>query len=249
MNRQPLKTRVLIADDHPMVREWLAQLINREPNLTVCGEAADATQTLQLIQTLRPDMAVVDLSMEGSHGTDLIKDITTRFEGLPVLVLSMHDEPLYAERALRAGAHGYVTKREGAEKIRQAVLRVRNGEIHVSETVDARILREASVGRSTAAGLSVDNLSDRELVVFQLLGTGYGPSQIADELHLSVKTVEGYMARIKAKLLLKDARELLQQAIQWNRLGGTVASSAESSAQSRSGPASRRTPRQRAGPR
>ncbi|MGD1019650.1 MAG: response regulator transcription factor [Verrucomicrobiia bacterium] len=243
MNKPTPKTRILIADDHPMVRDWLTQLINREPNLTVCGEAADAAQTLQAIQTLRPDMAVVDLSMEGSHGTDLIKDITTRFEGLSVLVLSMHDEPLYAERALRAGARGYVTKREGAAKIRQAILRVLEGEIHVSETVDARILKEASVGHSTAAGFSVDNLSDRELVVFQLLGTGYGPSQIADELHLSVKTVEGYMARIKEKLFLKDGRQLLQQAIQWNRLGGTGAN-ADSSRQPPPVPSSRRPRRQ-----
>ncbi len=243
MNEQTPKTRLLIADDHPMVREWLAQLINREPNLTVCGEAADAAQTLELIQTAHPDMVVVDLSMEGTHGTDLIKDITTRYEGLPVLVLSMHNEPLYAERALRAGARGYVTKREGAEKIRQAILRVLGGEIHVSETVDARILKEASTGRPIPAGLSVDNLSDRELVVFQLLGSGYGPSQIADELHLSVKTVEGYMARIKAKLFLKDARELLQQAIQWNRLSGTGAP-AESSRQPPPVPSSRRTRKQ-----
>jgi len=248
MNEQAPKTRILIADDHPMVREWLAQLINREPNLTVCGEAADAAQTLQAIETLRPDMAVVDLSMQGSHGTDLIKDITTRYEDLPVLVLSMHDEPLYAERAIRAGACGYVTKREGAEKIRQAILRVLEGEIHVSETVDARILKEASAGRSGPAGLSVDNLSDRELVVFQLLGSGHGPSQIADELHLSVKTVEGYMARIKKKLLLKDARQLLQQAIQWNKLGG-IDASADSSLPPRPGPPSRRTPGQPPGSR
>ena len=219
------KTRILIADDHPMVREWLGQLINREPNLVVCGEAADAAQTLRAIETLRPDMAVVDLAMEGTHGTDLIKDITSRYEGLLVLVLSMHDEPLYAERAIRAGARGYVTKREGAEKIRQAILRVLDGEIQVSETVETRILKEASARRSIGAGLSVDSLSDRELEVFQLLGIGYGPSQIADELHLSVKTVEGYMARIKEKLLLKDARQLVQQAIQWNKLGGSAESS------------------------
>ena len=235
MNSQATKTRILISDDHPMVREWLAQLINREPNLVVCGEAADARQTLQAIETLRPDMAVVDLTMEGSHGTDLIKDISTRYEGLLVLVLSMHDEPLYAERAIRAGARGYVTKREGAEKIRQAILRVLDGEIHVSKTVGARILKEASGGRSTTTGLPVDSLSDRELVVFQLLGSGYGPSQIANELHLSVKTVEGYTARIKEKLLLKDARQLVQQAIQWNRLGG-IGGSAESSPRPPSSP-------------
>jgi DNA-binding NarL/FixJ family response regulator len=248
MNRQAPKTRILIADDHPMVREWLTQLINREPNLTVCGEAADAAQTLRAIQTLRPDMAVVDLSMEGSYGTDLIKDITTRYEGLLVLVLSMHDETLYAERALRAGARGYVTKREGAEKIRQAILRVLGGDIHVSEAVDARILREASAGRSIPAGLPVGTLSDRELEVFQLLGNGYGPSQIADELHLSVKTVEGYAARIKEKLLLKDARQLHQQAIQWNRLGEIVAP-AESSRRPRPCPSRRRTEGQRPGAR
>jgi len=225
MGKLETRTRILIADDHPMVREWLAQLINREPNLVVCGEAADAAQTLQAIETLRPDMAVVDLTMEGTHGTDLIKDITSRHKGLLVLVLSMHDEPLYAERALRAGARGYVTKREGAEKIRQAILRVLVGEIQVSKTVETRILKEASAGRSIGAGLPVDSLSDRELEVFQLLGNGYGPSQIADELHLSVKTVEGYMARIKEKLLLKDARQLVQQAIQWNKLGESAESS------------------------
>ena len=153
---------------------------------------------------------------------ELVKYIHEQSPGRPVLVLSMHDEPLYAERALRAGARGYVTKREGAEKIRQAILRVLAGEIQVSKTVEARILKEASAGRSIGAGLSVDSLSDRELEVFQLLGNGYGPSQIADELHLSVKTVEGYMARIKEKLLLKDARQLVQQAIQWNKLGGSA---------------------------
>jgi len=225
MGNLATKTRILIADDHPMVRDWLAQLIDREPNLVVCGEATDAAQTLQAIETLRPDMAIIDLTMEGAHGTDLIKDITCRYQGLLVLVLSMHDEPLYAERALRAGARGYVTKREGAEKIRQAILRVLAGEIQVSKTVEARILKEASAGRSIATGLPVDSLSDRELEVFQLLGNGYGPSQIADELHLSVKTVEGYMARIKEKLLLKDARQLVQQAIQWNKLGGSTESS------------------------
>jgi DNA-binding NarL/FixJ family response regulator len=239
MNSQATKTRILLADDHPMVREWLAQLINREPNLVVCGEAADAAQTLQAIETLRPDMAIVGLTMEGTHGTDLIKDITTRYKGLLLLVLSMHDEPRYAERAIRAGARGYVTKREGPEKIRQAIFCVLDGEIHVSKTVEARILKEASAGRSIPAGLPVDSLSDRELVVFQLLGSGYGPSQIANELQLSVKTVEGYTARIKEKLLLKDARQLVQHAIQWNKLGG-IGRSAESS---RRPPSSPRKPR------
>jgi len=174
MNKPPSATQIFIADDHPMVRDWLAQLINGEPGLTVCGEAADATQALQGIETLHPDMAIIDLTMEGSHGTDLIKDINTRYP-----------------------------------------------ELYVSELVEARILKEASAGHSIQNGLSVDNLSDREFAVFQLLGNGYGPSQIATELHLSVKTVEGYLARIKAKLLLKDARQLLQQAIQWNKLCGT----------------------------
>ncbi|HVM60903.1 MAG TPA: response regulator transcription factor [Verrucomicrobiae bacterium] len=246
MNGQTTKTRILIADDHPMVRDWLAQLVNRQADLAVCGEAADAAQTLQALETLHPDMAIVDLAMEGAHGTDLIKDITTRYEGLPVLVVSMHDEALYAERAIRAGARGYVTKREGAEKIRQAIFRVLKGEVCVSETVEARILKKASAGGPVPVGLPVDSLSDRELVVFELLGNGYGPSQIADELHLSVKTVEGYTARIKEKLLLKDARQLVQQAIQWNKLGGTGAS-AESSRQPPPLPSQTRKSRQRFG--
>ena len=160
----------------------------------------------------------------------------------------MHDEALYAERAIRAGARGYVTKREGAEKIRQAIFRVLNGEIHVSETVEARIVKKASAGGSVPPVLPVDSLSDRELVVFELLGSGHGPSQIADELHLSVKTVEGYTARIKEKLLVKDARQLVQLAIQWNRLGG-MDESAESSRRPPPLAASPRKPRQHFGSR
>jgi DNA-binding NarL/FixJ family response regulator len=222
MNRPPTKKRILIADDHPMVREWLAQLINHEPDLTVCGEAGDAPQTLQAIQVTRPDLAVVDLSMDGTHGIELIRNITTRHENVPVLILSMHEESLYAQRAIHAGARGYITKREGGEKIKQAIRRVLAGEIYVSKKIDTKKLKAASIGHARAAASPEEILSDRELEVFELLGRGIGPSEIADGLHLSVKTVEGYAARIKEKLFLKDARELHQHAIQWNKLGGAV---------------------------
>jgi DNA-binding NarL/FixJ family response regulator len=222
MNKHTAKTRILVVDDHPMVRDWLAQLIDREADLAVCGQAEDAAQTLQAIEKLRPDLVILDLSMEGSHGTELIKDIKTRHKNVLILVLSMHDESLYAERAIRAGACGYITKREGGEKVKQAVRCVLGGDIYVSEKIDRKILKEAAT-RCAATGTSpIESLSDRELEVFELLGSGIGPSEVADRLHLSVKTVEGYAARIKEKLLLKNARELHRYAVQWNKLGGTV---------------------------
>jgi DNA-binding NarL/FixJ family response regulator len=222
MNNHPAKKRLVIADDHPMVREWFTQMINREPDLTVCGEAANAAQTLQAIEKLHPDMALVDLAMDGSHGTDLIKSIATRHPQLPVLVVSMHEESLYAERALHAGAHGYITKSEVGEKIREAIRRVLAGGIYVSETIAARILQRTTGPAAVSSPL--DKLSDRELEVYRLLGAGYGPSQIAAELQVSVKCVEVYMARLREKLSLKDARELHQHAIQHHVLNGSMPS-------------------------
>lgn len=220
--KQAAKHRILIADDHPMVREWLAHLINQQADLIVCGQAADAPQTLQAIQSLHPDMAIVDLSMDGNRGTDLVRDIRACDENLLVLVLSMYDESLYAERAIRAGARGYITKREGGENVKKAIRCVLDGSIYMGEKIGGELLKQAA-SRGAARSASVLELfSDRELAVFQLLGCGHGPSQIASELHLSVKTIEGYMERIKQKLGLSNARELHQRAIEYAKLEDTV---------------------------
>jgi DNA-binding NarL/FixJ family response regulator len=218
------KHRILIADDHPLVREWLAHLINQQADLIVCGQAADAPETLQAIHSLHPDMAIVDLSMDGNRGTDLVRDIRTRDETLPVLVLSMHDESLYAERALRAGARGYISKREGGENVKKAIRCVLDGGIYVGEKIAGKLLSQTASRRAARSASVLGLFSDRELEVFQLLGCGHGPSQIASELHLSVRTVEGYMERIKQKLGLSDARELHQRAIEYAKLEDTVPS-------------------------
>jgi DNA-binding NarL/FixJ family response regulator len=214
------RTRVLVVDDHPMVRDWLTQLIDREADLEVCGEAANASQTLHAIPKLKPDLAILDLAMEGSLGMDLIKEIKSRHEALPVLVLSMHDESLYAERAIRAGAAGYVTKQEAAENILRAIRGVLNGEIYVSEKVAGKLLHSITRGRTGPPASHVDTLSDRQLDVLRLMGRGYSTVQIAQELHLSVKTVESYCARIKEKLNLQTASELRQYAIRFTKATG-----------------------------
>jgi len=203
--KQGAKYRIVIADDHPIVREWLAHLINREADLIVCGQAADAPQTLQAIQSVHPDLAIVDLSMDGNRGTDLIQDIKACDEELPVLVLTMHDESLYAERAIRAGARGYINKREGGENLKKAIRCVLEGGIYLSENAGGILLSQLASPEAAGSTSPLNLVSDRELVVFQLLGRGHGPSQIASELHLSVKTIEGYMERIKQKLGLSDA--------------------------------------------
>jgi DNA-binding NarL/FixJ family response regulator len=214
------KSRIFVVDDHPMVREWLAQMIDRETDLAVCGEAGDAAEALKKIESLKPDMAIVDLTMKDSHGTELLREIASRFRSLPVLVLSMHDESLYAERAIRAGAKGYIAKQEAGDKIRAAIHCVLSGQIYLSEAVASKIIRNAVGDRSTSATPSVDSLSEQQLTVLQMIGRGRTTNQIADELHLSVKTVEGYIARIKKKLNLANATELLQYAIQFNKASG-----------------------------
>ena len=213
------KTHILLADDHPMVRDWLAQMINREPGLHVCGEAGNAPETLAAIPRLKPDMVVLDLSMPGAHGTELIKDIAAQHPKVLLLVLSTHDETQYAERALCAGARGYVTKQETPDTIRQAICRVAQGETYTSPKIASILLRKFTSGQ-TAATSPVEALSDRQLEIFQLIGRGCGPTQIAEDLHLSVKTVENYIARIKEKLLLKDATELRAYAIEWYKTSG-----------------------------
>ncbi len=207
---------VLVVDDHPIVRQGLALLINQEPDLAVCGEAEEMHAALSAIAATNPDILIVDISLSGPDGLELLKHIRARSPHLPVLILSMHDESIYAERALRAGANGYIMKQEATEKVLVALRRILSGEIYVSDKVANSMLQHYVRGSSTSPRSSVTELTDRELEVFRLIGEGHGTRQIADELHLSVKTVESYQAHIKGKLSLRSARELVQHAVQWN---------------------------------
>jgi DNA-binding NarL/FixJ family response regulator len=215
-NPAQAKIKIMVVDDHPIVRQGLALLINREPDLVVCGEAEEATGAMHVLASARPDFLIVDISLSGPDGLDLLKNIRTTHPTLPVLVLSMHDESIYAERALRAGANGYIMKQEATEKVLEAVRRILNGEIYVSDRISNQMLKHYITGSGTLRNSSIADLSDRELEVFRLIGEGHGTRQIAEELHLSIKTVESYQAHIKEKLSLRTSRELMQHAIQWN---------------------------------
>jgi len=209
------KTKVLIVDDHPIIRQGLAELINNEPDLIVCEQAEDAPEALVKIKESEPDMVIVDISLKETSGMELIKDIKAKYSNLPVLVLSMHDEALYAERILRAGAKGYVMKAEATEKVIVAIRKILGGQIYVSDNMAAKMVRKLVGGGPDVGVSAIERLSDRELEVFHLIGQGYGTRQIAERLHLSIKTIETYREHIKEKLNLADASELLQYAIQW----------------------------------
>jgi DNA-binding NarL/FixJ family response regulator len=209
------KIKVLLVDDHPLVREGLVNLISQQADLQICGEAGNEPQALEIIRTVQPHVAIVDISLESGSGIELIKSIKAMFPAVAVLVLSMHDESLYAERALRAGARGYVMKREAAKKVIQAIRCVLAGQLYVSEKIAARMAEKFVEGRPTATASPIEQLSNRGLEVFQLLGLGHNTRQIADHLHVGFKTVQAYCARIKEKLKLANATELLREAIRW----------------------------------
>jgi DNA-binding NarL/FixJ family response regulator len=208
------KNRVLVVDDHPIVRQGMALLINREPHLEVCGESAEAGAAMEAVERLRPDIVIVDLSLNGPDGMDLIKAIRGR-STVPVLVLSMHDELTYADRALRAGANGYIMKQEATTRVLTAVRKILSGDVYLSDRASNRVVKQFVRG-SARDKSPIAELSDRELEVFRLIGQGHATRQIAEELHLSVKTVESYQAHIKEKLSLRSARELVQHAILWS---------------------------------
>jgi DNA-binding NarL/FixJ family response regulator len=219
---QTKKSRVLLVDDHPIVRQGLALLIDREPDLAVCGEAEGAHSAFHAITTLRPDIVVLDISLSGPDGLDVLKEIRSKTASLPVLILSMHDESIYADRAMRAGANGYIMKQEATEKVLVAIRRILQGEVYLSDRLTNTMLQQYVRGAAPTEKSPLVNLTDRELEVFRLIGEGHGTRQIADELHLSVKTIESYQAHIKEKLALRNARELVQHAIEWtvNLKGG-----------------------------
>jgi DNA-binding NarL/FixJ family response regulator len=206
---------VLVVDDHPIVRQGLTLMIEQEPDLEVCGEAEEIRAALAAIQAAPPDVVLLDISLPGPDGFELLKAIRTTHPALPVLVLSMHDESMYAERALRAGANGYIMKQEATENVLVALRRVLRGEMYVSDRVGSMMLRQIATGAGRAGETPVARLSDRELEVFRLIGEGHGTKRIAEELFLSVKTVETYQAHIKEKLGLQSSRDLVQRAIEW----------------------------------
>ncbi len=208
------KNKIVIVDDHPMFREGIAQFINRERDLEVAGEASSADEAMTLLENAEPDLMVVDITLKSSNGLDLIKNLKSRYENLKVLVISMHDETLYAERALRAGARGYIMKQEVAQNIMTAIRRILDGKVYLSEAMMEKMLEKKIQGVPSEKS-AVSLLSDRELEVFQFIGEGVPTSDIAKNLHLSVKTIETYRANIKTKLNLKNNTELVRHAIQW----------------------------------
>jgi DNA-binding NarL/FixJ family response regulator len=217
-----VKKRILIVDDHPMMRQGLAQLIGNEPDLAVCCEADTAGQALNILVTTKPDLVLADISLPDKNGLELIKDIHALAPEVLILVVSMHDEALYAERVLRAGARGYIMKQEGGRKLMQAIRQILSGQIYVSEKMSARILEIFSGRRAQAGGSPVERLSDREFEVFQLIGEGKGTREIAEHLHLSVKTVEVHRANIKEKLSVKTATDLVRYAVRWVEAQGVA---------------------------
>lgn len=207
------RTRIVLVDDHPMMRERLTDLIHREPDLEVCGEAESPAEALAVVAASRPRLAIVDLSLKGAFGLELIHQLRERHPRLLVMVLTMHESPLYAERALRAGATGYLTKRDATTRILAALRQVLAGETYISESLAGRVTSQLARREARA----VDGLSDRELEVLRQLGNGHNTRDIAGTLHLDMRTVETYRARIKVKLGLKDGFDLLRFALEWRK--------------------------------
>jgi len=216
------RRRVFIVDDHPIVRQGLAQMLNQEMDFLVCGEAEDAQHALEAIAALQPDLVLVDLSLKGGSGLDLIRALRARQSALPVLVVSMHDESLYVERVLRAGARGYIMKQEATDTMMYAIRRVLRGDIYVSDKMTTKLLGRFVFDSVAPSASALERLSNRELEVLRLIGDGHNTRHIAAVLHVSIKTVESHRAHIKEKLQLKDTTALVRYAMQWvdnGRLG------------------------------
>jgi DNA-binding NarL/FixJ family response regulator len=209
------KTKILLVDDHPLVREWLANLINEEPDFEVCGSAGNAREALGLIGTLLPRIVIVDISLDNGSGLELIKDVKAVHPKVDMIVLSMHDEMLYAERAMRAGAAGYVMKRDATNKVLAAIRAVLHGGLYFSNTVNAMLAQKLVRGAGDQPA-AIAALSDRELEVFQLLGRGYSTRQVSEQMNVGFKTVHVYCARIREKLNLANINELVFHAIRWH---------------------------------
>jgi DNA-binding NarL/FixJ family response regulator len=209
------RRKVFLVDDHPMMRGGLAQVINQQKDLMVCGEAGNANEALQRIPSAKSDLVVVDISLEGKSGLELIKDLKALHSELPVLVMSMHDESLYAERAIRAGARGYVMKKQGGEAVLQAIRHVLDGKIYLSERMSAQVLDRFAGGHGGQCESPIGMLTDREFEVFKLIGEGCQTREIAERLHISPKTVDVHRQKLKVKLKLPNGTALIQHAVRW----------------------------------
>ncbi len=209
------RRRVLLVDDHPFMRAGLGQLIGGQPDLVVGGEAGNPAEALQALARQRPDLILTDLTMPGRSGLEFIKDLRAAHPEIPILVVSMHDEAVYAERVLRAGARGYIMKEAGGENLLGAIRQVLRGEVYVSHKMSARILEDLSTRRPRGSTSPIERLTDREFEVFQLIGQGKGTREIAAELHLSPKTVDVHRSHLKEKLGLQDATALIRHAVRW----------------------------------
>lgn len=225
MSTKKNSTRVVIIDDHPLLRQGISTMINQQKDFVVCGETDDARKSISTIQSTQPDIVILDLSLKGASGIEVLKDIKVHFPKLKVLILSMHDEAVYGPRALRAGASGYIMKQEAPENVIGALRKILNNGVYLSEQLGERMLHRMVGGRTATLASPIDELSDRELEVFMLLGRGFGTRAIAEKLNLSVKTIESHRAHIKEKLNLASGTELIHHAIQWvqsESLGGTA---------------------------
>lgn len=216
-----VRRQVLVIDDHPFMRAGLTQLIDRQSDLQICGEAGNPSEAMQVLKRCRPDLVLSDLTMPGRSGLEFIKDLTAAQTGLSILVVSMHDEAIYAERALRAGARGYIMKEAGGENLLAAIRQILRGEIYVSAKMAAQLLENVSARRPRSSQSPIEKLSDREFEIFQLIGQGNSTRAIADQLHLSSKTVDVHRSHIKDKLELRDSTELVRHAIRWWETQGT----------------------------
>jgi len=214
------KRKVFVVDDHPLVRESLANLVNQQPDLEMCGEAESAGDAITGIAASKPDVAVVDLSLKDNFGVEIIKDLKVSHPEVILLVLSVHDESLYAERTLRSGAMGYVTKQEASGKVIEAIRRVLDGKIYVSENFAHSMAAQLAEGKLPGKRPPVQEFTDRELEIFELLGKGFTTTQIAKMLRVSAKTVHAYCARMREKMSLGNSRELLREAFRWNESNG-----------------------------
>jgi DNA-binding NarL/FixJ family response regulator len=210
-----MKSRVIIVDDHPIFRMGMAELLNQEADFVVCGLAEDIGSARKMIQDRAPDLAIVDITLAGDNGLDLVKELSAGKQSLPILVLSMHDEQVWAERAIRAGARGYIMKKEASENVISALRNIRAGKIHVSTRIMERLLDRLQMKPEAPTSSVVDVLTDRELEVFRLLGTGLSTREIADRMKLGVKTIGTYRDRVKQKLGIKTAAELIRRAVLW----------------------------------
>lgn len=209
------KNTILIVDDHPLVRKGIRSLLEQEADFEVAGEASSRAEVLETIRKKLPTLILLDISLQGSDGIEVTKAIRSEFEQVPILIVSMHDESLYAERALRAGANGYIMKQEMAENVIKAIRQVLQGKIYVSDNMRQKVLRDLTQPHADIKTTPMERLSDRELEVFRLIGEGRGTREIAETLHLSIKTIETYRAHIKEKLSIKSAAELARSAVNW----------------------------------